>query len=1002
MTDTRYLRNKPRSQDFVSQDESKQLHSSNASNQVFMPSLHPPKPAVDGTDAVSSYEISAAERHRLLVEWNDTETDYPSGHCLHQLFETQAEQRSDAIAVVSSDKQINYRELNRRANQLAHRLRALGVGPEVLVGLCVARSPEMVVGILGILKAGGAYVPLDPDYPPERLAFMLEDAKVPVLVTQQQLAAGLPAHEAKLVCLDSDEAAAAEDKTHPVNGINPDNLAYVIYTSGSTGRPKGIAIRHRGVVNNINDLNQRFAVNSEDRVLALSSLSFDMCVYEVLGILAAGGAIVLPEVSKARDPAHWAELMLQHKVTVWNSAPSLLEMLVKYASGQPDFRFHSLRLALLGGDWVRVSLPDEIRALAPGIRMIVMGGATEASIHSTLYEVEKTGPNWRSIPYGRPMANQRVYILDECLQPMPIGTPGELHIGGVGLARGYYNQPELTAEKFIPNPFIPGERLYKTGDLARWQSDGNIELLGRMDFQVKIRGMRIELGEIEAALRQHPGIQEAAVMPLEYAPGDQRLVAYIVPDAERAFTVRQLLRLEAEGLLAEQPRHQLPNGMTVICLGRNETDFSYREIFEGQNYLRHGITLNDGDCVFDVGANIGLFTLFVGRMCKAPVIYAFEPIPPVFETLRINTILYGLNVKLFDCGLASEAGSADFTYYPGASILSGRFAEMADEQARIKSFLSGEQTRAGAISLTDEQIDELLAERLTSERVICQVKTISGVMREQVVERIDLLKIDVEKSELDVLAGIEDSDWPKIRQLIVEVNDGDGRLQCVTALLKRHGYDLTVRRHPLLEDTDLYDVYAVQSSKHREVNGSGGKAVSEVAWSSSDLLINDARRFLEERLPDYMTPAAFVLLDTLPLSPSGKVDRRALPTPDAARPGLEEVFIAPKDALQAVLAGMWAEALGLERVGIHDNFFRLGGHSLLAIQVVSRFREIFRTELPLHCFFESPSVAGLAAYIIRSTSGKGSKAIVKIAELLLRVDELSEEEARAMLAKGTG
>ncbi len=917
--------------------------------------------------------LTEAERHQLLVEWNDTLTDFPQDKCLHQLLEQQVESRPDAIAAIFVDEQLTYGELNRRANQLAHHLRALGVGPDVTVGLCVERSLEMVVGILGILKAGGAYLPLDPTYPQERLSFMLEDAEASVLLTQQRLVEALPEHTAKVVCLDADwKTVARESKENLIVEVTSDNLAYVIYTSGSTGRPKGIAIKHRGVVNNLLDLNRSFAVGHEDRVLALSSLSFDMCVYEVLGTLAAGAVIVIPEAIAERDPAHWTELMIQHRVTVWNSAPPLLEMLVEYVSDRPEMRPRHLRLALLGGDWVAVSLPDRLRALVPGMQVIVMGGATEASIHSIIYPVEKSDPDWKSIPYGRPMANQRAYVLDAHLQLVAVGVPGELHLGGVGLARGYFNRPDLTAEKFIPNPFSqePMDRLYKTGDLARYQPDGNIELLGRMDFQVKIRGHRIELGEIEALLKQHPGVQEAAVVAREYGPGDKRLVAYLVPDQQHAFTVRQLLRFESEGLLTDRPRYELPNGMVITYLNKNETDFGYKEIFEEQDYLRHGITLDEGACIFDVGANIGLFTLFVSQICKDAVIYAFEPIPPVFEILRINAALYGLNVKLFEYGLSSETKSDTFTYYPHVSIISGRFADFTDEREVVKSFLlSQQQADTSERALSSKEIDELLAERLRSEQVTCQLRTISEVIRENNVERIDLLKIDVEKSELDVLVGIRQEDWPKIKQVVVEVNNTDGRLERITALLKRHGYELTVRQHALLKDTGLYDIYSVRPIRGLS-SETGGKPVfnSRPIWHSPNLLINDARRCLKEKLPEYMVPAAFVLLDALPLSPNGKVDRRALPSPDQSRPELEEAFVAPRNPVEEVVAGVWAEVLGVEKVGVDDNFFELGGHSLLATQVVSRLQEAFQVELTLRTLFESPTIAGLAESVEQAKS----------------------------------
>ncbi len=318
-----------------------------------------------------------------------------------------------------------------------------------------------------------------------------------------------------------------------LSGVTGENLAYVIYTSGSTGLPKGIAIRHRGVVNNLLDLNTRFTVGPRDKVLALSSPSFDMCVYELLGLLAAGGTVIMPDAARERDPLHWAELLVRHSVSIWNSAPSLLQLLVETIANRQDLHPHGLRLALLGGDWLPLSLPDRLKEMATDVRVVNLGGATEASIHSTIYPIEQIDPLWKSFPYGRPMANQHTYILDAALQPVPVVVPGQLHLGGVGLARGYLNRPDLTAEKFIPHPFgqRAGERIYKTGDLARWRPDGTIELLGRLDFQVKIRGLRVEPGEIAALLRRHRSIQDAVIMAREDEPGNKRLVAYIISRA---------------------------------------------------------------------------------------------------------------------------------------------------------------------------------------------------------------------------------------------------------------------------------------------------------------------------------------------------------------------------------------------------------------------------------------------------------------------------------------
>ncbi|HST62930.1 MAG TPA: amino acid adenylation domain-containing protein [Longimicrobium sp.] len=496
------------------------------------------------------------------IRWNATETDLPHGVCLHEAFEAHADAHPSAAAVLCGDDALTYGELEARANRLANHLRRRGVGPEHRVGICVERGPRVLEAILGILKAGGAYVPLDPTYPAERLAHMVATAGVRVLVADEGAGARL-AEGMDAVLLDRDgDAIAAESAARPEGGATPENLAYVIFTSGSTGQPKGIALRHRGVMNNLADLNVAHGIGPADRVLLLSSLSFDMSVYETLGILAAGGAVVIPRPNELREPSAWAALCRRHGVTLWNSAPALLGMLCDHAEDRPAAAPSGLRLAFLGGDWVPVPLVDRVRAWAPGMRdFIVMGGATEASIHSIIFPVRAVDPAWRSIPYGVPMANQRAYVLDPHLREVPVGVPGELFLGGIGLARGYTGRAGFTAERFLPHPHgEAGARLYRTGDRARYFADGTIELLGRIDHQVKIRGLRIEPGEVEAALRRHPSVARA-VVTARADGGEQRLVAYhLLADGAQAPAARELRDL----LRATLPDYMVPAAYVVL------------------------------------------------------------------------------------------------------------------------------------------------------------------------------------------------------------------------------------------------------------------------------------------------------------------------------------------------------------------------------------------------------------------------------------------------------
>lgn len=515
-------------------------------------------------DDSSSRLLTEAERHRILVGWNKTEADCPRNKCIYDLFECQVERTPDAAAVICGRERITYRELNERAVLLAGHLRGLAVRPDALVGICLERTIEMIAAILGVLKAGGAYLPLDPTYPKERLVFMLEDSHAPVIVTRTKLLATLPPRNAAVICLD--DLSHASRYSHQPSIPNPQpstSLAYVLYTSGSTGRPKGVAIEHRSVVTLIAWAHQVYRPEELRGVLASTSLCFDLSVFELFVPLTSGGTVILAENALALP-----SLPAAGEVTLINTVPSAIAELLRL-DAIPD----SVRTVNLAGEPLSQALVEQLYRKPTIERVFDLYGPTEDTVYSTCALRRPGG----SATIGRPIANEQVYILDSHLQPTPIGIPGELFIGGDGLARGYLNRPELTAEKFIPNPFAtvqsgkasspdtlfassnrifcepvpnhsdrspsPGrdqgwvarsnpstsERLYRTGDRARFLPDGNIEFLGRLDHQVKLRGYRIELGEIESVLRQHPSVNEAVVTAREGAPGEKRLAAYYCP-----------------------------------------------------------------------------------------------------------------------------------------------------------------------------------------------------------------------------------------------------------------------------------------------------------------------------------------------------------------------------------------------------------------------------------------------------------------------------------------
>jgi amino acid adenylation domain-containing protein len=496
--------------------------------------------------------------------YNRTGGPVPEG-LLHQPFFATAARTPERPAVITPDRTIGYGELAGRAHGIAARLAGAGVGPNELVAVAMEKGWEQCAAVLGILAAGAAYLPIDPDLPDERIRFLLTHAETRVVLTQGRvLAAGPDRFGDERTVLAVDELP--EDSTGGTGldrRTTPDDLAYVIFTSGSTGVPKGVMINHRGALNTVADVNERFGIGEDDRVLALSSLSFDLSVYDVFGPLAVGGAVVMPAASAHRDPAAWLEVMTTARVTVWNSVPALMELLLEHleVAGRQDAGT-ATRLVMMSGDWIPVALPDRIRRFLGTPEIVSLGGATEASIWSILYPIGTVPPEWTSIPYGVPMRNQTFHVLDDALRPRPVWVPGQLYIGGVGLADGYLRDEAKTAASFIVHPET-GERLYRTGDLGRFLPGGVIEFLGREDFQVKIQGNRIELGEIEAAILQHPDVRNAVVVVHGQRHGSKRLVAFVAPDVPAGLD---------EFLAAKLPRYMVPvayQELTAVPLTAN-------------------------------------------------------------------------------------------------------------------------------------------------------------------------------------------------------------------------------------------------------------------------------------------------------------------------------------------------------------------------------------------------------------------------------------------------
>lgn len=883
--------------------------------------------------------------------------------CLHHLFEAQAQRSPDHIAVVFEQRRLTYAELDRRAELLAQRLRMLGAGPGVLVGLFVERSLGTVIGILGILKAGAAYVPIDAAYPAARIAFMCEDAGLSLVLTDASLLSRLPATTAQAVCLDRFDWRCGSERAPAQHGARPTDLAYVIYTSGTTGRPKGVCVEHGSIVNYVLGVAERLQLEAGMGYATVSTFAADLGSTVVFPALATGGTLHVISEERAGSQALMADYFSREQIDVLKIVPSHLAAL---QNGPDPGRVMPRRLLVLGGEPSRRDRIERLRALSPKCEIYNHYGPTETTVGVLTYRVGAAiaSTRTRTIPVGVPLPNISIRIVDGSGAPVRPGEQGELWVGGRGLARGYLNCPELTSKRFVPDPAdADGGRQYRTGDLARYLPDGNIELCGRIDRQVKLHGYRIELDELEGALREQPGVEDAVVLARADAAGDvSQLAAYVVP------------RRAHQPLWGRTALQVLPDGAPVAHLNKNETDYLHNEIFVLQAYLRHGITIRDGDCIVDAGANIGLFTVFANRLARDLRVFSFEPNPAAFACLKANAEAWGGATKCFPLGLSSRERAAAMTFFEGLSLLSGFHADPATERSVVERYVANQRPDVSGDVAT--QIGDLIDAKMTARTVSAQLRRLSAVIAEEGIDRIDLLKVNVEKSELEVLLGLGTHDWPTIRQLVVEV-DQRKDLEPILSLLARNGYEVLVEQDAALRDTELCYVYAIRPSEAgRLMREQSADAHLRPLPPADPRILAPAllRKHLEARLPRYMVPSVFVLVERIPLTANGKIDYEALAALPGQQPRPGDELATPRSETERRLTAIIGELLKVQNVGIHDDFFDLGGQSLTAIQAVARIREAFEVDVTLRNFLEAKTVAGLAEVIDRLSWAAGARA----------------------------
>gem|GEM_PF-2334488 len=1006
-------------------------------------------------------QLPAAQQRRR-EEANDTAAEIVD-RCLHESFVENALRWPDRIAIESSAGPMTYGTLLAHAASIAGELTTRGVRPNELVAIVMWKGWEQIAAALGILLAGGAYLPIDPRWPTLRRNYLLEQGEARIVLTQPPLEGTLewPAAIERI-------AVAAQPSLPPVTAApllrqSISDLAYVIFTSGSTGTPKGVMIDHRGAVNTVVHINRLFGLTAEDKVLAVSDLGFDLSVWDLFGLLAAGGTVVVPDAEQSRDPRHWHDLIARHGVTVWNSAPPLMGVLVDAVESEPR-ALEPLRLVMLSGDWIPVPLPDRIRRLC-GARVISLGGATEGSIWSIYYPVADVSPDWDSIPYGKALPNQHMYVLDRELQPSPDLVRGDVYIGGLGVALGYWKDPEKTRKQFMAHP-ATGEPLYATGDLGRMHRDGNIEFLGREDAQVKLRGHRVELGEITACIQSCPGVRDAAVQVVK-EDGRSSLVAWIVADAaersalfetaEAASDALELASRAIESAARAEATSADRDGLRAFWQFWQDVDrVSVRSMLETLQELGIAGGANASvrlDEAVGAGRVLPQYRRLIGHwlsiLTERGVLIAREGGYDVAVPAAASGPSAAALVDDLDRVFGNEERIKAFAEHVVASIRQQR-ALLAGEVTPLSLlFPEGARRVAEALYQTNPAVrhhNRVMASIVRSlvggwdgERAlrILDIGAGTGGATSYILPELPAARTEYWYTDISTYFFLGAKEkfgaYPFVHYAVFDLNK-DPKAQGH----QPHGYDLIITANVLHTAVDL-DValaglrallrpggfllaldatrtspwmwatvgYLEAFETHADARGDAEPALRADVWRSvltgsgfeavhvfpeegtvdadvaswlqampqhvfaaraprtvSRFRPDELSAYLRERLPDYMVPQRYLLLDALPLTANGKIDVAALPKDvAAARPAAERRVIAPRSEVEERILKIWRDVLGIEQLSVTDNFFEMGGDSLLITEVLRRINQFQQPALKIVDVFSYSTILSLADFI---------------------------------------